>query len=86
MDTLGGGFKGQRGLTQGGPLSPKIFNVVLDAFLCKWVSMVTVTEGVEELGTEGSVQDIQWLEAFFMLTMESFHQCGQHSFSGCSAS
>ena len=32
-------FKGARGVTQGDPLSPTIFNVVVDAVLCHWVTM-----------------------------------------------
>ena len=33
----GTGFKGARGVTQGNPLSPTIFNVVVDAVVCHWV-------------------------------------------------
>ena len=33
------GFKGVRGVTQGNPLSPTIFNVVLDAVVCHWVTL-----------------------------------------------
>ena len=35
----GTGFKGARGVTQGNPLSPTIFNVVLDAVVSHWVTL-----------------------------------------------
>ena len=34
----GTGFKGERGVTQGDPLSPTIFNVVVDAVVRHWVT------------------------------------------------
>ena len=33
-------FHGKRGLTQGDPLLPTIFNVVVDAVLCHWESLM----------------------------------------------
>ena len=36
-------FKGYRGVTQGGPMSPKIFNVVRDAIIRQRMSMVMPT-------------------------------------------
>ena len=39
----GKGFKGGRGVTQGDPLSPTIFNGVLDAVVRHWVT-IAVTE------------------------------------------
>ena len=38
-------FKGYRGITQGHPLSPIIFKVVLDSVICHWVTVVTPAEG-----------------------------------------
>ena len=60
-------FKGYRSVTQVYPLSPTIFNVVVDAVIQHWVMVVVATEvGSEVLGV--SIQD---LAAFFMWTMES---------------
>ena len=36
----GGAFKGARGVTQGNPLSPTIFNVVVDAVVRHWVNLM----------------------------------------------
>ena len=33
-------FKGPQGVTQGGPLSPTIFNMVVDAVINNWVTLV----------------------------------------------
>ena len=39
-------FKGERGVTQGDPLSPTIFNVVVDAVVQHWVNgLVDEAEG-----------------------------------------
>ena len=38
-------FRGERGITQVNPLSPTIFNVVVDAVFCYWVSLVAEREG-----------------------------------------
>ena len=47
----GTGFKGERGVTQGDPLSPTIFNVVVDAVVRHWVTMAI--EAVENRGRGG---------------------------------
>ena len=39
-------FKGYQGVTQGKPLSPTIFNVVVEAVIRHWVAVVTPTEAV----------------------------------------
>ena len=35
-------FKGHSGITQGDPLSPTIFNMVVGSVICYWVNMVVV--------------------------------------------
>ena len=45
---FGTGFKGERGVTQGDPLYPTIFNVVVDAVVRHWVTLK-----VEEADTRG---------------------------------
>ena len=35
------GFKGERGVTQGNPISPTIFNVVMDAVVRHWLLLAT---------------------------------------------
>ena len=42
-------LKGYRGVTQGYPLSPTIFNVVVDAVIFHWVTEVAR----EEVGPDG---------------------------------
>ena len=47
----GPSFKVYRGFTQGDPLSPTLFNVVVDAIICHWVTVAAATkEGTEGLG------------------------------------
>ena len=41
----------ERGVTQGDPLSPTIFNVVVDALVCHWESLL-VAEQEEREGDE----------------------------------
>ena len=51
-------FKGNQGVTQGGPLSPTILNLVVDAVVRHWLSVMV--EGAEEqgkLGQEGMYQN-----------------------------
>ena len=50
----GKGFKGGRGVTQGDPLSPTIFNVVVDAVVRHWLQIATQdAERRGERGREG---------------------------------
>ena len=54
---FGTGFKGARGVTEGNPLSPTIFNVVVDAVVCHWVTLtVEKAETQGERGREGRHQ------------------------------
>ena len=48
----GTAFQGARGVTQGDPLSPTIFNVVVDAVVRNWVTVVIV--GAEDRGERGN--------------------------------
>ena len=53
----GTAFGGERGLTQGDPLSPTIFNVVVDAVVRHWVHrVVEEAEARGETGREGRHQ------------------------------
>ena len=53
----GTSFKGGRGVTQGNPLSPTIFTVVVDAVVRHWVTLaVTEAETRGERGQEGRHQ------------------------------
>ena len=47
----GAAFKGDQGVMPGDPLSPSIFNVVVDAVLRHWVAVMV--EGAEEWGKRG---------------------------------
>ena len=49
-------FKGERGVTQGDPLSPIIFNVVVDAVVRHWLHLAT--QEAERRGQRGSVDAI----------------------------
>ena len=53
----GKGFKGGRGVTQGDPLSPTIFNVVVDAVVRHWLTIATQeSDRRGERGREGRHQ------------------------------
>ena len=57
----GNPFKGHRGVTQVYPLSPTIFNMVVDAVIRHRVTLVVG----EEAGTDGFGRAIQFLAEFF---------------------
>ena len=44
---------GERGVTQGNPLSPTIFNVVVDAVVFHWESLVAQKQGEDSSGDKG---------------------------------
>ena len=43
-------FKGFRGLAQGYPLLPTIFNITMDAVICHWVMTVAYEESQRSSG------------------------------------
>ena len=51
----GKGFKGEIGVTQGDPLSPTIFNVVVDAVVRHW--LLLATQEAERRGNRGESAD-----------------------------
>ena len=94
-DTATGG--GRRGVTQGDPLSPTIFNVVVDAVVRHWVTIaVTQAENRRERGREGRHQDAlfyaddgmlascdpQWLQWAFTQLVGLFDRVGLNTNSG----
>ena len=77
-------FKGHHGMTQGEPLPPKIFNVLTDAVLWHWVTIVAVTEKTENPRTEGFGWGIQQLAAYFYANNAPPHsQRGNTGYSRC---
>ena len=54
-------FKYHKGVSQGGPLYPTIFNMVVDVFIRHWVTLLAADE--EGLYVFG--QAIQWMAASF---------------------
>ena len=53
----GTAFKGERGVTQGDPLPPTIFNVVVDTVVHHWVmGVIADAEERGDLGKEGRHQ------------------------------
>ena len=63
----GAPFKGFLRVIQGNPISPTIFNVVLDAFLQHWVTVVAKMKQVVDpaaAGTDYFGRDVQRLAAY----------------------
>ena len=87
----GTSFGGERGVTQGNPLSPTIFNAVVDAVVQHWVQgVVEESEARGELGQEGRHQvalfyanngmvassDPAWLQGAFNALVGLFYRVG----------
>ena len=84
-------FKGERGVTQGDPLYPTIFNVVVDAVVRQWLHLATQeSERRGERGRERRHQaalfyaddgmiastDPLWLQWAFTILVELFDRVG----------
>ena len=84
-------FKGAQGVTQGNPLSPTIFNVVVDVMVRHWVTMaLNKAEKRGERGKEGRHQaslfyadnstvassDSCWLQWAFNALVSLFERVG----------
>ena len=87
----GTAYKEERGVTQGDPLSPTIFNVVVDAVVQHWVNgLVDEAEAQGETGREGRHQlavfyadngmvvlsDPDWLQVAFNALVAIFDRVG----------
>ena len=87
----GKAFKGARGVTQGDPLSPTIFNVVVDAVVRHWIDGIfDEAEEKGETGQEGQHQlavfnaddgkfvssDPAWMQGAFSALVAIFDRVG----------
>ena len=86
----GTAFKGVRGVTQGDPLSPTIFNVVVDAVVRHWLEVLqNATEEKGATGGEGhfsavfyaddgmvGASDPAWLQGAFSALVAIFDRVG----------
>ena len=59
-------FNGFRGVTQGDPLSPKLFNIMLDVVIVHWLKIISE----EEEGLEGFDCSVQWMYNLFFYTYD----------------
>ena len=88
----GAAFKGERGVTQGDPLSPTIFNVVVDAVVRHWLEGLKTAK--EEKGAKGGghfsavfytddgmvgATDPKWLQGAFSALVAIFDRVGQQT-------
>ena len=49
----GSPFRGERGVTQGDPMLPTIFNMVVEAVVCHWEYLVAEREGGDSSREDG---------------------------------
>ena len=90
-------FKGARGMTQGDPLSPTMFNVVVDAVVCHWVTMALAEAKKRgERGNEGrhqaslfyaddgmvALSDPSWIQWAFDTLVSLFDRVGLRTIVG----
>ena len=54
----GAPFKAGRGVTQGGPLSAKLFNILVDAVVREWLRLLKEEEDMEEEEMEGMMETL----------------------------
>lgn len=89
---FGAAFWAERGVTQGNPLSPTLFNIVVDAIICYWLSIVgdKMTEGIDGVGhsvaerlaafyaDDGllAARSPEWLQSGFSWLVELFKRVG----------
>ena len=84
-------LRGFQGVTQGDPLSPTIFNLVVDVVVRHWVAVMA--EGAEERGERGkegmhhnelfyaddsmvALSDTRWLQGAFSTLVSLFDRVG----------
>ena len=86
----GAAFKGERGVMQGNPLSPTIFNVVLDAVVQHWLEGLQASKEEKDAdGGEGhfsavfyvdggmvGATDPKWLQGAFSALVAIFDRVG----------
>ena len=80
---FGGPFKFLCVMTQVYPLSPIIFNVVVDAVLQNWVTVVTASEGTEAPDIEGFGHYIQRMAAYLYDDDRILASTQKHDYSRC---
>ena len=90
----GAAFKGDRGVTQGDPLSPTNFNVMVDVVVWHWLGVMV--EGAEEWGERGqegrhqnalfytdngivASSDPRWLQGAFSTLVGLFDRVGMRT-------